>query len=125
MTDSPTISGIAVNIFLKDYYNNNIPHINKSSIYKDIKQAYYGGMTEVYKPYGDNLYYYDVNSLYPFVALQDMTGLKCTRVEYYDDKQNINDLFGFFYCSIRTPLEGYFGLLPRRTKTGINFSLGI
>jgi hypothetical protein len=26
-----------------------------------------GGHTDVYKPKGYNLYYYDVNSLYPFV----------------------------------------------------------
>lgn len=45
MTDNITIAGLAVRIFLKDYYNNNIPLINRSSIYKDIKQGYYGGMT--------------------------------------------------------------------------------
>lgn len=32
-----------------------------------IRRAYYGGHTDTYKPYGENLYYYDVNSLYPFV----------------------------------------------------------
>ncbi|GER42509.1 DNA polymerase [Striga asiatica] len=32
-----------------------------------IRRAYYGGHTDVYKPYGENLYYYDVNSLYPYV----------------------------------------------------------
>ena len=38
MSDSNTISGLALRIFLKKYYNNNIPLINKSSIYKDIKK---------------------------------------------------------------------------------------
>lgn len=42
--DNITISGLAVRILLKDYYKNNIPVINKSSIYRDIKQAYYGGL---------------------------------------------------------------------------------
>ena len=40
-----TISGLAMRIFLKNYYKDNIPNINKSSIYRDIKQAYYGGIT--------------------------------------------------------------------------------
>ena len=28
---------------------------------------YYGGHADAYTPYVENLYYYDVNSLYPFV----------------------------------------------------------
>ena len=48
MVDNLTISGLAVRIFLKDFYNKNIPAINKPSIYRDLKQAYYGGITEVY-----------------------------------------------------------------------------
>ena len=47
MTKHITISSMAVTIFLKDFYKDNIPNINKSNIYKDIKQAYYGGITEV------------------------------------------------------------------------------
>ena len=61
MKNSIIISGLAVRVYLKDYYNNNIPNINKASFYKDIKQACCGGITEVYKPYGENMYYYDVN----------------------------------------------------------------
>lgn len=80
MTDHITISGLAIRLYLKELYHNNIPNINKSSIYKDIKQAYYGGITEVYRPSGRYLFYYDVNSLYRFVALQDMPGLTCSKL---------------------------------------------
>ena len=52
----------------------------KLTSYNDIKQAYFGGNTEVYKPRGKYLYYYDVNSLYPYVALQDMPGLTCSKI---------------------------------------------
>jgi hypothetical protein len=69
MREHITISSLAVRIFLKDYYKNNIPLINKASVYRDIKQGYYGGTTEVYRPSGFDLYYYDVNSLYPYVSL--------------------------------------------------------
>lgn len=124
MTEFSTISALASNIFLKEFYNNNIPLINKPSIYKDIKQAYYGGITEVYKPRGFNLYYYDINSLYPYVSLQDMPGLICSKMTYYPDFQNINTLFGFFFCSIDAPLDSYLGLLPVRNKSGIYFPLG-
>jgi hypothetical protein len=124
MTDNLTISGLATRIFLKDFYNNNIPVISKASIYRDIKQAYYGGITEVYKPYGKNLYYYDVNSLYPYVALQDMPGLECSKIQFFTDKQDLGNLFGFFNCIVQSPLDSYLGLLPVRTKTGINFPIG-
>jgi len=43
-------------------------------IYQDkfIRRWYYGGHTDVYIPYGENLHYYDANSLYPFAMLWDM-----------------------------------------------------
>lgn len=52
MTDFLTISGLDFRIYLIQFYNHNIPNINKASMYKDIKQAYYGGIPEVYRPYG-------------------------------------------------------------------------
>lgn len=124
MTDNLTISGLALRIYLKHFYNNNIPVVDKHSLYHDIKQSYYGGITEVYKPYGKNLFYYDVNSLYPYVALQDMPGLECSKIEYFFNKTDIKDLFGFYYCKIESPLDSYLGLLPVRTKSGINFPVG-
>ena len=52
-------------IFLNKHYDNPVlPLISDKQVYNDIKESYYGGITEVYKPHGKNLYYYDVNSLY-------------------------------------------------------------
>lgn len=39
MTNSLTISGLAVRTFIKDFYKYNIPHIFKASMYKEIKQG--------------------------------------------------------------------------------------
>lgn len=47
MTDSLTISGLALKLFLSNFYKSeptNIPHINKSSMYNDINRGYYGGI---------------------------------------------------------------------------------
>lgn len=69
-----------MNIFLNKYYNNNIPLIIKTSLFKDIKLSYFGGIIKVYKPINtDNeiLYYYDVNNLYPYALLNKMPGLNC------------------------------------------------
>lgn len=48
MTESLIISSLALNIFMKDHYNNNIPLINNYKLYYDIKAGYYRGITEVY-----------------------------------------------------------------------------
>jgi DNA polymerase type B, organellar and viral len=119
LIDSVTISSLALIIYLSKYYYENIPLINKESIYKDIKQGYFGGVTEVYKPYGENLYYYDVNSLYPHAALNPMPGKDCL----YEDNintsiTNLPNFFGFYYCHIKTN-DLYLGLLPFRSKKGI------
>jgi len=133
MTDSLTVSGLAMRIFLTKYYNPNdkaIPLITHKSIFDDIHKSYYGGRVEVYNPTNiDNktLYYYDVNSLYPYASLNTMPGINSTYIECIKDKVNIEDLFGFFYCKIKTNFtkyNNYFGLLPVRTKTNLIFPLG-
>ena len=43
---------------------------------------------------------------------------------FFENTQDIDTLFGFFYCRIDTPLDGYLGLLPIRSKKGLNFPLG-
>lgn len=131
MTKCLTISGIASDIYINKFYdskNNPIPYINNKKMFSDIKQAYYGGITEVYKPTNDlneKLYYYDVNSLYPYVALNPMPGLNCEYFEYLEGSIPLtSDIFGFFYCSIKTPDDIYIGLLPVKTKTGLIFPKG-
>lgn len=64
-----TLSSLAMKIYRMKYYDQNgwpiyIPSSNQDAF---IRRGYYGGHADTYKPYGDNLYYYDVNSLYPFV----------------------------------------------------------
>ena len=125
ITRSLTISGLAIDIFLRRFYGNNIPLINKKSVYNDIKKSYYGGVTEVYKPYGKNLNYYDVNSLYPYSALNAMPGLECSYIENIDLNINeyINDMFGFYYCKVKAS-DNYLGLLPYRTSNGLLMPIG-
>jgi hypothetical protein len=48
-----------------------LPVINKFNLFNFITEAYYVGITEVYRPYGQDLIYMDVNSLYPYTAIKD------------------------------------------------------
>jgi hypothetical protein len=119
LTDSVTISKLSLDIFLKKYYQNKaIPSITQLSMYNFISQAYFGGITEVYKPYGENLIYLDVNSLYPYAALNPMPGLKSTFIEDLSGKGlELENLFGFFYAEIETN-NSYLGLLPIKNEKG-------
>jgi hypothetical protein len=121
VTKCLTISRLALNIFLTKYYNNNIALINRKGLYNDIQKAYFGGITEVYKPYGENLYYYDVNSLYPYAALNSMPGRNCVYEDYSVSSTgpNISSLFGFYLCNVSCSHDNYLGLLPVRNNTGI------
>lgn len=125
-TECLTITSVALKIFLNNYYNTNLPLIKDQSIYEDLKQGYYGGLSEVYRGYGENLYYYDVNSLYPFAALNDMPGNICKYVESHNqDSLDItkNNLFGFFYCDVKTNTD-YIGLLPYRNNGILTYPVG-
>jgi hypothetical protein len=125
ITESLTKSSLSLKIFLKKFYNDNIPLINDTFLYSDIAMAYFGGITEVYKPYGENLFYYDVNSLYPFAALNPLPAY--SSVEFLDnverEEYKLEDLFGFFYVEIESS-DFYIGLLPVRSKSGMYLPRG-
>jgi hypothetical protein len=65
-----TLSSLAFGIFRAHFFKNaKIPLITGQML-ADIRQGYYGGATDMYIPSpsgGDNIFTYDVNSLYPFV----------------------------------------------------------
>ena len=125
VTNSLTISSLTMDIFLRQYHKaGDIPLIKQKSTYNDIKKSYYGGVTEVYKPYGKNLYYYDVNSLYPFASLNPMPGTKCIYTDNIDKNfGDLNEIFGFFYCKVKAS-DKYIGLLPYRSDEGLTMPIG-
>jgi hypothetical protein len=122
ITDCLTISKLAINILYNNYLYKekeikSLPLINKPNIYNFIKLSYFGGICEVYKPSGENLFYYDINSEYPFVSKNDMPGNLVKYIELQDEEVNngkslnLDSLFGFFYCKVKTT-NNYLGLLP-------------
>ena len=125
LAKQPGASRLALNKFLFYYLKDSkIPLINSLLIFNFIYFGYYGGQTEVYKPYGKDLKYYDVNSLYPYVALLAMPGNLVTYLESFDEKGlDLENLFGFFQARVRTN-NHYLGLLPIKSDKGLIFPLG-
>ena len=63
----PTLPSIAFGLFRsKILSENEIPNLT-GQIYLDIKESYTGGSLDMIVPQGKDIYYYDVNSLYPSV----------------------------------------------------------
>lgn len=116
ITNVISISSLALNTFVSNYYDKDRTpiYIPKFKQYKDIKPAYFGGRVEVFKPYGENLYIYDVVSLYPSVMLNDMPIGKLIK----STDNNLNNYFGFCYASVEIPNNINKPILPFRDELG-------
>lgn len=113
ITECKTISRLALNIFLKRYLGQNLlPEIKNVSVFSFIKLANYGGEVEVYRPLLVNLFYYDVNTLYPFASKKPMAG----HIFYIESNEPIElRELGFYFCKIKSQ-DNYLGLLPVHKK---------
>lgn len=121
MLDPLTISGLAMKLYLMKYYNKNnnpLPIIGDSTMFENTKKSYYGGRVEVFHPYGKNLYYYDVNSLYPYSSLNTLCGLGCEFVEFVDRPLEVDEVgLGFYYAKIDSnKANPFLGLLPKEWR---------
>ncbi|KAM7249945.1 hypothetical protein ACFE04_019724 [Oxalis oulophora] len=122
-----TISSLALTIFRMKYYNDSvfpihIPNKNEDTF---IRKGYYGGHTDAYTPYGENLFYYDVNSLYPFVMKSfPLPGGKPVWHSDLVDK-DLDSLFGFIEAFVECPKTIKKPFLPYRDKkSGLIFATG-
>lgn len=65
ITKYPTLPAITFAIYRANFMKENtIPKILGKHHYA-LKESYFGGITEAYKPFGRGIHSYDVNSLYP------------------------------------------------------------
>jgi hypothetical protein len=124
---SVSISGLALRIYRSCYYKEDMNiKIIKGNVYTDIKRAFIGGKTEVYERKGKNLYYYDVNSLYPFSMLKDMP-VGDTTLRYFKipvEGRILNNKFGFAQVQIKAPKGINRPILPLKANGRIYNPLG-
>lgn len=110
VSDVYSASSLAMKHFRTSYLDvDGIPLIPKH-LTNIVSEAYYGGISQVYKSYGRNLYYYDINSLYPWAMTQDMP-YNYLGISY---NAKLEDSFGFIYASIYVPPELTYKPLPIR-----------
>jgi hypothetical protein len=114
VSDVYSASSLAMKHFRTSYLNNGgIPLLPKHMT-EIVSSGYFGGISQVYKTYGRNLFYYDVNSLYPWAMTQDMP------YEYLGISYNpkLANVFGFAYASIYVPESIEYKPLPVRGDDG-------
>jgi len=88
---------------------------------KYFRDNYYrGGRVEVYKMFGKNLYYYDINSLYPFVMLEKMPVNEPVKTKKY----KLNKI-GFYKIKLLQDTNDYISILSIKTKNGIYYINGV
>jgi len=115
-----TASALSMFIFRLRYFDpNSFPiHLNNKNEDAFIRRGYYGGHVDVYKPHGKNLFYYDINSLYPTV-MKDRDMPAGHPIWHRDLKdKDLNSLFGFIDARIICPKSIDKPFLPHRTYTG-------
>jgi hypothetical protein len=93
-------------------YTPKIPIITKPRLANELRQAYYGGLVDVFIPRGENLFKYDVNSMYPFAMLKDMPIGDPT----FSTDSNLDNYFGFCYAKIKTPDNIKIPVLPYKSQ---------
>lgn len=115
ITNSVTLSSLALKIFRTHYYDEPIyiPSQNEENF---IRRAWFGAHTDVYKPYGENLYYYDVNSLYPFVMKK--FPMPIGEGKWVDNLKDhtLDELYGFIEAYVYCPPSIKKPFLPYRDK---------
>ena len=119
----PTLSSLAFAIYRSKFLGKyKIPVLN-GKIYNDIKNAYTGGSVDVFKPYGENIYHYDVNSLYPYVMREFKMPIGTPRFFEGDVLKYFSNPYGFFYVDIQAPEEKDLKIPLLQTKVKINNSI--
>lgn len=90
-----TLPSQSLHIFKSKFLSRDLFSLNESQE-EFIRKTYFGGRVEIFKTYGKNLNYYDYNSLYPSVMLEEMPVGRPMYVRSF-----YNDLIGFYRVTLK------------------------
>lgn len=123
-----TLPALAMRIFKALFMPENTIYQITGEVEQAIRQSYTGGAVDVYKPHNKigrfslskvfrKLFYYDKNSLFPFVMAFKAMPIGKPMAFTGDIRRFIPNAFGFFYCEIVSPPKLDHPILQRRVKT--------
>ncbi|HNF29018.1 MAG TPA: DNA polymerase, partial [Chitinophagaceae bacterium] len=137
--NSLTISSFSLKLFRLFYYDDikNKIQLLTEPVDNFVRQSYHGGYTDVFKPFCNKGYYYDINSLYPYVMSNNVFPGEISSFFEINPIGNtsfdINTFFGFIEVEVFAPenlMKPFLvykdkdkGLIaPLGTWTGVYFS---
>ena len=95
----------------------------------DIRSSYFGGNTNVFKPYyqadiknDEVISYYDVNSEYPAVMFLKYFPTGKSKIIRECKNNDINDFFGFVYCKVKMLNYSNLPVLPGKFNGKLSFN---
>lgn len=127
-----TIASTSLKTFKRGYQKTVLEMCDKD-INDELRKGYYGGRTEIFRMYapeikGQYYYYYDINSLYPFVMSEHDYPVSKPQILSYPDKKSVFETIGVTNAVIKSPENMYLPLLPSKVKlkrdTKLMFVLG-
>nr|AFD29780.1 DNA polymerase [Silene vulgaris] len=107
IVDKRTLPALAIDIYRSNYFDQEKSHLHIPNDNEElfIRRGYYGGHTDSYIPRGENLYYYDVNSLYPYImktcTVPGEAPVWCSDLSQH----KLEDLYGFIEAHIECPKD--------------------
>ena len=110
-----------MHIFRTKYLLPNTIPLIKPKLHYIIKQSYFGGITEVYKPYGENIKSYDVNSLYP-TSMHNFPMPTGKMYHFKNNNLNVTENLIPTQLKIKDPTHGFFKVIvesPENLNTPI------
>lgn len=115
-----TIASTSLKTFKSAYQNTSLFMCNKD-LNEEMRNAYFGGRTEIFRMYapkqkGKYYYYYDINSLYPFVMSKYDYPISKPQIINTPSKNTILENEGITYAEIKTPDKLYLPVLPSKIK---------
>jgi len=96
-------STLSLKIFRSKYLKVNIPILKRRDD-NFIRNSYFGGATDYYQLKATNIFYYDVNSLYPFAMCKPMPYEFIRKFTLKEgDNFNLDNFFGFLKVEVNCP----------------------
>lgn len=113
-----TLPSQSLYIFKENFLKTKLVGLNEKQ--EDfIRKTYFGGRVEIFKMRGRDLYYYDFNSLYPTVMLENMPTGRPLQVEDFKREK-----IGFYKIEAEIPKQTLIPLLPVVAKNKLFFPVG-
>jgi hypothetical protein len=117
----PTLPSVAMGLFRSKFLREDEVCIIKGVSFKDIKESYTGGSTDMFIPYGKNIFGYDINSLYPYAMKNKM--MPINNMKYFEGSL-LEVPFGFLFVEVSCPDNLHIPILQIHNKNRTVSPLG-